>query len=122
MVAALNTQKSLFPPIARFTDPDTSKLAERRHNLTARSIRQRQTLELVYLRPARTASELGSIMVNKFPMLPTAVALLTPAKRLSDLYQNGLVERFGKRKCSVTGYQAHIWECTDKGIKELNIR
>ena len=117
------TQKSLFdPPIARTTDPDTSKIAERRHNLTSRSMRQRQTLELVYLRPGRTASELGQVMLNKFPTLPVAVALLTPAKRLSDLRQNALVERIGQRRCSVTGYQAHVWECTELGIKELNIR
>ena len=118
----MTDQHSLVPPIARTTDPDTSKIAERRHNLTARSMRQRQTLELVYLRPGRTASELGQAMINKFPHLPIAVALLTPAKRLSDLHQNGLVERFGKRKCSVTGYDAYAWECTELGIKELNIR
>jgi len=108
----------LDPPIASHSDPNTSKLAESRHNLGPRATRQKQILDLVRRFPSRTSGELAREFVDENPKMPIAVAADTPNKRLSDLLQKGLIYRVEQRKCHDSGYECWTYKATLLGLSE----
>ena len=88
-------------PIARRTDPSTSKQAA--VEVTASGERARQQnlcLGAVKERPGQTSAEVGRYLKTDRFM---------PARRLPELRAQGLVENGQERRCSVTGKSSLTW-------------
>lgn len=99
----------------RKNGPATSKLAVSQHQ-SKLSERRMQTLELVSSHPDHTAGELSRAMLAIYNrILPVRTCVMTPTKRLSELERMGMVERLNPRKCSDSGYIAHVWRITPLG-------
>ncbi len=96
------TRLDFDTPIARRSDPDTSKQAAR--EVTAEGIREAHAvmlLDMIRQRPGHTLRELSD-----------SIAVLDAAsvsKRLSDLHAKGLIWPGSPRRCSISGRAARVW-------------
>ena len=106
------TQGHLFPdsdytptnaaPIARNTDPSTSHEAADEITQSGKRANQKMlVLSLVRRFPLRTSAELSRLGNVDRHMV---------ARRLPDLAGDLMVVSKSPRKCSVTGYNALVWE------------
>lgn len=97
------TQLSLIADtkIARDRDPVTSKLAAEQITASGERARQQnQCLGAVKQWPGRTSAELARCMgTDRF----------MPARRLSELREQGLIENGLPVRCTVTGKQSLTW-------------
>lgn len=100
-------------PMARKSDPVTSKEAAEVHQIKV-SKRRRQVLDLVKSHPGYTSGELSRIMVTTH-LLPLRAAVEAPHKRLPELVKLGLVRMGAKRKCRESGHNAITWYSTPAG-------
>ena len=100
------------PPIARRTDPGTSKVSAIEHSRTGKRRRdQIMLLELVEDCPGHTAMELADILIGRG--IPWLRAYQVCNKRISDLAQLEFVHARSVRKCRISGRQARTWQvCT----------
>lgn len=92
-------------PIARRSDPESSKAAAREITESGLRVRQQtEVLRLVRAYPNRTSLELaqhGSL--DRYVI----------ARRLPELEQAGLVKRGEMRRCSIGARPALTWEACD---------
>lgn len=101
-------------PCARGSDPDTSAVADRENRASgalegwlAKCLHALVSWEIAG-RPPPTNRELAAgnpALVHQY------------GRRLNDLYQRGLVERVGKRRCDLSGKVCLTWHTTDAGME-----
>ena len=99
----MTTQPPLWPPIARKTDPATSKRAAADQELGPRHTNMRRVLEVIGTWPDLTAREAAA-----------RAGVDGGWKRVSDLHAKGLVEISGQRACKMTGKLARTWRRREK--------
>lgn len=88
-------------PVARHTDPETSRLAAEHVTKTgARSDQQNKAAEAVRQFPDCTSFELA---------MRTGIDRYTLARRLPECETAGRVRKGPIRTCTVTGRKAHEW-------------
>ena len=107
---AMNSQLSLFEkyrePLttearARRTDDDTSHEAAERMNVSGKTGKHcRIVLEALEQHPLTTAAELGELC---------GLGHIETQRRLSDLFNAGLVQKEMARKCAVNGTRMRTW-------------
>jgi hypothetical protein len=94
-------------PIARRSDPETSKEAAK--EITESGLREGQllvVLTMVRKYPRKTSAELaakaelGGIPFDRY----------TFARRLPELEKAGLIQKLNSRKCTIGGREAHTWQ------------
>ena len=103
MTQHFNEQQSLLhlPPVARTTDPETSK--EAAEVVTTSGQRRSQinaAVRLVRRHPGLTGNELAAYGILTERQL---------SRRLSDAHDAKLIEPGEARKCSVSGARARTW-------------
>jgi len=99
---------ALPSPIARRSDPETSKEAAR--EITQSGRREGQllvVLTLVRKYPRKTSAELAA----KADLQGIPFDRYVLARRLPELEKAGLVTKLNSRKCSIGGREAHEWIC-----------
>ena len=89
-------------PLARASDPSTSRLAGRQLTLSGvRMSQKKKVLEGLRRFPKTTSAELAELcQFNRYMV----------ARRLLDLKCDGMVKVAGKRTCRVTESEASTWE------------
>ena len=95
-----------FPPAARNSDPDTSKIAQYDVDRAA-DVEMIMRLLDNLIEPAlgRTAMEIADQLIGNGRIhWSKAVSV---SKRCSDAVATGQAERLPKRKCTITGNKAH---------------
>lgn len=109
-------------PMARTSDPFTSKLAAAQYTASGKlGKRQAQVLRLVVLYDGRTSGELSRYFYHKYSG-SIKCAAETPHKRLPELERQGLVYKGEPRKCSDSGYMAAVWHPTAEGVERFWIQ
>lgn len=110
------TTADLFsdPPIARRSDPVTSKTAAHAYSASQRGKDQAAMLELVEQYPGKTAGEYAEILIGRLLRGSPKPAELykaarMPTKRLSDLSDAGDVRVGEARKCRLTKRPAQTY-------------
>lgn len=99
-----------MPPIARRTDPVTSKRAAVITDKTTRIPDKEKLRQVIARYPGRTSTEYSDILEAEG--MPKTKAQRMPTRRVSDLLKDGSVRATGKRKCTVTGFDAQTYEVT----------
>lgn len=103
----------LFPdtvderPIARRSDPKTSKVAAATYSKTNRQSHCDLLLEVIAANPGHTAMELSRFLIRKGMKISTAVRM--PNRRVNDLRKKNMIYRGRVRTCDETGHQAATW-------------
>lgn len=96
------------PPIARRSDPDTSKRgALRKTESGSRDSDQRLLLSFYRRYPNSTAMEIAQLMVDRG--IDWLSSYQVASKRTSDLAEKGEIRESGRRKCRKTGSEARTW-------------
>jgi hypothetical protein len=119
----MNTQLTLFPipedpepskgerPRSHRDDPETSRRAAENLAKSGKHKTQRgATLEAVRRCPGATHAELGRFM---------GVDWLTPARRLSELEDAGLVRKGEPRVCRVKGTRCVTWWAVEQEESQM---
>lgn len=105
----ITPQPDLFdePPIARRTDPVTSKTAAAGYSKTERPNDCQVMLQLIRDYPGLTAGEYGQLLLERGfkPMK----AIRMPTKRISDLMHAGSIRAGDARKCEISGRNARTY-------------
>jgi hypothetical protein len=113
----MNGTADLFdlPPIARKSDPPTSKAAAARYSATKR-VKDRDVVRcLVQQYPGHTVGELSKLHIGLLiarGMDPSDAALKggrTCSKRLSELEETGEIRAGTARECRATKHSARTW-------------
>ena len=91
-------------PIARKSDPITSKIAAVAYSETVRDLDKKMMLETIASNPGHTAKEYSVILKNAGVDWLKAAQCTT--KRISDLKSDGKVIAGPQRKCKKTGKRA----------------
>lgn len=95
-------------PVSRAGDPDTSALAEAEINTSgSRAAQQHEVLRWLLKYQNCTARELAEMAGGGFTRYEMA------HKRLSEL-EPIYAQRREKRKCTVSGRMAYVWQATGK--------
>jgi len=95
------------PPIARKTDPVTSKIAAVAHSEGGRDLDKKMMLETITRYPGHTAKEYSVIL--KDGGVDWLKAAQCTTKRISDLRADGSVVVGRQRKCGKTGNRAQTY-------------
>lgn len=104
-----------LPPIARNSDPVTSKVAAAKYGETGRANDRKVVKCLVQQYPGHTVGELSEKFILHLVQrgVPATKAALkgarTTSKRLSDLETSGHIRAGLARKCRVTNHTARTW-------------
>ena len=104
----MHVQPDLFndPPIARKSDPVTSKIAAVRYSKSTRKTDCDVMFQLIREFPAKTPGEYAEILMNR-GVKPLKAHQIT-SKRISDIKATMLVKGI-KRVCSVSGHLAQTY-------------
>lgn len=95
---------------SRSTDPETSRIAARRHEASGQATCNRERLLNEVCRgPGRTAAELCQRL--------DGIDQIEASRRLPELRDKGLVESRDPRECRVKGSRMMTWWATEAGLK-----
>ena len=95
------------PPIARRSDPVTSKIAAVQYSKTDRRNDCDVMRDLIRDYPGKTAGEYGEILLGRGYKPMKAIRM--PTKRISDLKKVGALTLGVTRKCGISGRPAQTY-------------
>lgn len=95
------------PPMARTSDPETSKLAAEAYSATNHTADKRMMYDVIRRHPGHTSAEYSRILKSEGVDWFKAATMTT--KRISDLIANGSVHVSKTRKCEKTGRRAQTY-------------